>query len=129
MKNWLRGISFILIGCILFSFLTEVLQNKSPVTQKGIAGYYCEKENTLDFIFVGNSVTYSAINPAILWEEYGITSYNFAVSEQNIPISYYYIEEALKKQQPKAIVLNVTSGANHIELRDSMLHVNLDYLP
>ncbi|MGN0366661.1 MAG: hypothetical protein ACI4E5_12085 [Suilimivivens sp.] len=128
-KWWWRASSFILIGGVGFAILSGILQGKSLITQKGIDGYFAEEQNSLDFVFIGNSMTYSAINPAVLWQEYGITSYNFAVSEQIIPISYYYIEEALKTQSPKAIVLNVMSGGNQIELRDSMMHVNLDYLP
>ena len=42
----------------------------------------------------------------MLWEEYGIASYNLCSAEQPFWVSYYTIKEALKTQHPKVILLD-----------------------
>ena len=130
---FLRFTSFLLIFAALFWLTTEILKDKRveleyDVTSK-VKGFYEEPENSLDFIFVGSSQLYAAIAPNVLFEEYGITSYDFAANEQPMWISYYYIKEALKHQNPKAIVLDVfTMYGNEYE-KEGATHINLDDLP
>ena len=76
-------------------------------TTRKVEGFYAEEENSLDFVFVGSSQMFTTVVPAVLWEEYGMTSYDFGANEQPMYLSYYYIKEALKYQNPKAIVLEV----------------------
>ena len=78
---------------------------------------------------LGSSQLYADIAPAVLFSEYGITSYDFCANEQPLWISYYYIKEALKHQKPKAIVLDVFTvyGAEYEE--EGVNHINIDDLP
>ena len=132
-----RLLCFVLIFCLLFHLVSAVLRDKrvegeyNPTTK--IKGFYKEERNSLDFVFIGSSQLYAHIAPAVLWQEYGITSYDFAANEQPLWVSYYYIKEALKYQKPKAIVLEVFTvygedyeeeGGNHINLDDLPLSVN-----
>ena len=102
----IRFISFCVIFCLLFSLVSSVLRDKrvvgeyNPTTK--IRGFYQEEKDSLDFVFVGSSQLYAHIAPAVLWRDYGITSYDFAANEQPLWISYFYIKEALKTQKPKA---------------------------
>ncbi len=130
---FLRLTSFLLIFAVLFYVATEVLKDKRveleyDVTAK-VKGFYEEPDNSLDFVFVGSSQLYADIAPNVLFEEYGITSYDFAANEQPLWISYYYIKEALKHQNPKAIVLDVFTvyGADYED--EGVNHINLDDLP
>ena len=90
-----RAVLFI-ISCILWiSVLSEVMKTKmmdgfSDVTRK-INGFYSETENSLDFIFLGSSRMYSAVNPAVLWKNYGMAAYDFCCNEQSYSITYYYL--------------------------------------
>ena len=74
-----------------------------------IREFYNQKKNSLDVIFIGNSEGARAFSPITIWEEYGITSFNFGSSLQTAQIAYYKIEEILKYQKPKVIVLEVNS--------------------
>ncbi|MDD6058001.1 MAG: hypothetical protein PUB98_07070 [Clostridiales bacterium] len=133
MRKWMRGTAFVVIGSLLFTLLSEVMLTKWVFglgsIQRMIEGYRAEKEDTLDFIFFGNSRMVVSVNPAVLWDEYGITSYNYSAMAQTIPLTYYYMEEALKTQQPKAIILNVTSNGNKVGASSDELHYSLDYMP
>lgn len=136
MKRWkalIKCIAFISIFVLLFLYVQELLRDKWAegeynVTTK-VRGFYEEEENTLDVIFIGSSQMYADMAPAVLFHEYGITSYDFCANEQPMWISYYYIKEALKHQTPKVIVLDVFTvyGENYEE--EGVTHINLDDLP
>lgn len=132
-KEILRLLCFLLIFCLLFCLVSAVLRDKrvvgeyNPTTK--IRGFYQEEKNSLDFVFVGSSQLYAHIAPAVLWQEYGMTSYDFAANEQPLWISYYYIKEALKYQKPKAVVLEVFTIYGQDYEEEGVNHINLDDLP
>lgn len=70
-----------------------------------INGFYEEEKNSLDVIFIGSSNCFCTVNPLILYDKYGITSYDFASSSQPMNISLLYLKEALKTQHPKVVAL------------------------
>lgn len=125
--------AFISIFVLLFLYVQELLRDKWAegeynVTTK-VRGFYEEKENTLDVIFIGSSQMYADMAPAVLFHEYGITSYDFCANEQPMWISYYYIKEALKHQTPKVIVLDVFTVYGEDYEEEGVTHINLDDLP
>ena len=124
----------VFLGCaaLLLYGLTVLLKDKRVTfdydTTRKVEGFYAEEKNSLDFVFVGSSQMFTSVVPAVLWEEYGITSYDFGANEQPMYLSYYYIKEALRYQTPKAIVLEV-SYCNHGEYtHEGVHHINLDDL-
>lgn len=125
-----RLVAFLIIAVVLVLEATAVLkpkrlENPYDNTRKE-RGFYMEKRNSLDLIFVGSSELFSTVNPAILEEEQGYRSYVFAGNEQPFSISYYYIMEALKYQEPQAIVLEV-SYCNWGKLpREAVVRLNFD---
>jgi hypothetical protein len=40
-------------------------------------------------------------------EEYNFAAYDFGASNQNLPITYYYLQEALKTQTPKVVMVDI----------------------
>lgn len=68
--------------------------------------FYRMKEDSIDVLFLGTSVVNNAFIPQELYDKYGIRSYNFASPEQSIPLSYCYLEEVMKYQSPKLVVLD-----------------------
>ena len=136
MKKWktaIKIIAFICIFAVLFLYVQEMLRDKWAegeynVTAK-VKGFYAEEENTLDVIFIGSSQMYADMAPGVLFHEYGITSYDFCANEQPLWISYYYIKEALKRQDPKVIVLDVFTVYGDDYEEEGVTHINLDDLP
>lgn len=129
----LRVGSFLAVFAVFFVLVTQVLQDKrvegeyNPTTK--IRGFYAEEKNTLDFVFLGSSQLYADVAPAVLFRDYGMTAYDFCANEQPLWISYYYMKEALKRQKPKAVLLDVFTvyGADYEE--EGVNHINLDDLP
>lgn len=72
-----------------------------------VDGFYAEKKNDIDLIVIGSSNSFCTVNPLVLYEEYGITAYDFGSSSQPMNISALYLKEALKKQKPKIIALEI----------------------
>lgn len=68
--------------------------------------YYGEAGGN-DVLFVGDCEVYETFVPAILWEEYGISSYVRGSPQQLVWQSYYLLEDALRYETPKAVVFNV----------------------
>ena len=136
MKKWktaIKIICFVCIFAVLFLYIQEMLRDKwvegeYNVTTK-VKGFYAEEENTLDVVFIGSSQMYADMAPAVLFHEYGITSYDFCANEQPLWISYYYIKEAFKRQNPKVIVLDVFTVYGDDYEDEGVTHINLDDLP
>lgn len=88
-----------------------------------------------EVIVLGTSQGYNGINPQVLWDEFGIPSYNYSTAAQYIGITYYYLKDILQYQKPKVIVLDIEcvtrpeeflSAANmnysFTEIKDQKLH-------
>ena len=72
-----------------------------------VDGFYAEKKNDIDLIVIGSSNSFCTVNPLVLYEEYGIAAYDFGSSSQPMNISALYLKEALKKQKPKVVALEI----------------------
>ena len=130
---FIRFAIFFLLFTGLLYLTTEVLKDKRveleyDVTAK-VKGFYAEPKDTLDFVFVDASQLYADIAPHVLFEECGLTAYDFCAHEQPLWISYYYIREALKHQKPKAIILDVFTAYGDTYEENGVNHINLDDLP
>jgi hypothetical protein len=77
-----------------------------------------QKPDTVDVVFVGSSHIYTDVNPAVLWEEYGIASYDFAGSNQPLWNSYYYMKEAIEKQHPDLVVIDMYRAIENVDVID-----------
>jgi hypothetical protein len=99
----------ILWGVILLA--TPVLMPKYvTVSREGslTEEYYASvAETNHDVIFIGDCEIYESFVPAVLWQEYGITSYLRGNAQQLVWHSYYLLEDTLRYETPKAVVFNV----------------------
>ncbi len=115
LKIIIKIIIFIIIGFVLLQIATNLLMPKWTTTKDNrmtyiMRGFYKEPKNSLDVVFMGNSDVYRGVSPIKLWDEYGIASYNYVSSGQRMWTAYYMMEECLKYQKPKLIVLNMDSA-------------------
>ena len=89
--------------------------------------YLKEPRNSVDVLYFGSSLVYCNVVPSVIWEENGIASYVMAGPEQTIPITYSYIKETCRTQNPKAIVIEVT-GMFYSQYC-SFTKANISYMP
>lgn len=113
LSNIIRCFLFFIIGIFIYQLLTYIFVPKwlnplDPATAR-IKGIYKETKNTIDVVFVGNSEGSRGYSPIYVWDNYGITSYNFGSSFQTTQVAYYKIQEMLKYQTPQIIIFEPNS--------------------
>ena len=109
-KNAIKSIIFLLLFCILVEGISIILLPFDKVKKYGIyktSAYeiVAEKDNSIDAIFLGDSLVYSSISPMEIWNSYGYTSYDCAQPAQIMPYAYDYLEAAIESQHPKLVFI------------------------
>lgn len=110
------------LGILAFLFLHIQQRLQLDMGHRGtdnITGFYEEKENSVEVLFVGASTMFCTVDPLVLYEDYGIASYDFGSSAQPFELSYLFMQEALKYQKPKVIGLEVISMFNELDPEDA----------
>lgn len=107
MKKILKGLTFLIGFILIFKFLTLLLVRKGNGYGTDVFDFYKQDKNSIDLLVLGSSHAYAAFNPYLIEEQTGYKSYVFATQQQPIWITYYYLKEALKYQNPKFVVLEV----------------------
>ena len=105
------------LGLVLYN-VDRTVRRKD---QNGILqfdNFYKLEKNSLDVLVVGSSHVYANVNPAVWWSEYGITGYILGGMAQPTWNSYYAIQEALKYQRPKVIVVDIIRTVESREFAD-----------
>lgn len=62
-------------------------------------------EDSIDILFIGNSRSFCSIDPRIIDDLLGTNSFVLGISAESIITTYYELEEAIKTQSPKYVVL------------------------
>ncbi len=124
-----KGIAKIILFLGIFGFLfaksEQILKlNMGHRGTDSVKGFYEEKENSIEVLFVGASTMFCTADPLVLYEEYGIAAYDFGSSAQPFELSYLFMQEALKTQKPKVIGLEVLSIFNELDANKAE---NLNY--
>ena len=107
-KEWCALAVSLLVLALLVGFLTVLLTPKQHDYGSTWGHYLAEEESALDVLFFGSSLVYCNVAPGTLWQETGLTSYVLAGPEQTMPMTYYYVKEALKTQSPQVVFVEVT---------------------
>ncbi|MBQ3932958.1 MAG: hypothetical protein II653_04320, partial [Lachnospiraceae bacterium] len=64
-----------------------------------------EKNDTIDVIVLGDSLSYTTVSPMQIWEEYGYAVFDAGAPGQNINETLEVLEISLEKQHPKMALL------------------------
>ena len=81
----------------------------------------------MDYLWLGSSYAYCDVNPAVIYDETGLTGYVLAGPEQTLSQTYWYLRQALETQRPSAVVLE--ASALHFAKYQNYTQVNVGYLP
>jgi len=106
---FLRSGIFLFLFFTLFYYISEVFFPKwedIDNTKPGIETFYDQPKNSIDVLFFGTSSFRNGISPLTIWEETGYTSYLRATTGQHPLVTYFYIVESLKFQNPEVIVVD-----------------------
>lgn len=110
MKSFFKGVLFLVILLIMIEFyLYSMVPNKANYKEFGVYNVteyelMDEKKDTVDVIFLGDSLIYSSISPMVIWNDYGYTSFDCSGPAQTIKNSYNYLKVAIDSQHPKIVL-------------------------
>lgn len=126
MKNYLKPIIFSIILIVFIIILGKLFAPKNNSITSGMMdikanGILGEKENTLDVIFIGDSLTYSSFIPLLMYKENGFTSYVCGTHAQRMFDSYKFLEKSIEKQKPKIVVLETNALFRKYSLKKDII--------
>ena len=106
-KNVVACIAFVTIFFLLFSHVQNVFELK-----EGCYGKYDDynnmEKNSINVMFYGNSRTNRGLNPVIIDEISGTTSYNYGIQGLRASNMYFRFIDTLTTQNPQLIVLETS---------------------
>jgi hypothetical protein len=109
-KNLLR-IAYILLTVVSFWYWNGVMCIKNDDGIEQAKAMYYQPKDSVDVVMMGSSHIHYDIDTGILWKNYGISSFDYSAAEQPLWITYYYLREICKYQDPKVVVLDLYSPA------------------
>ena len=103
-----RAAVFIIITTLLFVYLNRVFTLENSDSNKQIMnGFYAEKEETIDVLYLGTSATNRYFIPPKAYNDAGIAAFNLAT--MGLPMLFVpnLVEEAEKTQSPKLYIIEL----------------------
>lgn len=89
-------------------FLMLIPYNNRIETSR-IRNFYKEPEDTLDVVLLGASEVFAGFCPGLAYEEYGFTSYDYAISQNYPELLKPQLEEVLRTQSPQVVVVDLNT--------------------
>ena len=100
-----RALAFFCVLLLAVSGFTSLFCFKYNEVIYSLETFYEQEENTVDVLIIGSSHAFENINTAVLYDDFGVASFNLGSSIQPMWNSYHYLVEALKTQSPSLVVL------------------------
>lgn len=124
----IKVLIFVILLAAILKKCEDVLSIKDEKSR--ISSFYEEEEDSLGAVFIGSSHMFVTVYPFQLWEEYGIQSTVLGGNGMGIPMEYYCVKEAIRKQQPDVIVVDLYKAYLDKKLEHiSFTHNMADALP
>ena len=114
--NFIKMLIIIATAVVIVCVLSKILVLKSEDGINQFDALYKQPENSIDVFFVGSSKVYCDIATGVLWEKYGIASFDLGGAEAPAWVSYYQLKEALRRQRPKVICYEVSVPAMYPDI-------------
>ena len=106
----------------LCSALVMPKRTERELREGRLSGEYYGEAGDHDVLFLGDCEIYESFIPAVLWNEYGITSYVRGTPSQLVWQSYHILEDTLRYETPKIVVYNVQALVNGENKKDEQMN-------
>lgn len=123
LKTGLLLVIFIILLMIVCKVVVRLADERNYSL---IAGFYEERKNSLDAIYLGSSSAYAFWVAPVAWKEYGISVFPFASSGQPLEAAQSLVKEARKTQPDALYIVSVTGPVN---ITPQIIHCLVDYFP
>lgn len=132
-KNFIKFCTFVALTFFLFVkagdvFVVESVNKGSKQGQTYTTlGFYELPKNSIDVLFMGDSTLLNGISPMELWNKAGIVAYNGSVYSTRTYATYYLLQEALKTQTPKVVVIDPDTMFYKYEFYEPLQRAHINY--
>ncbi len=94
-------------------------------------GYLSLEDGSVDTLLIGSSQVMRDISPKTLTEEYGLSAYTRATTVQAPSVSYYYLDDALERQNPKVVLADFSALYTDYDpdYREPYVRYAFDWMP
>lgn len=111
--------------------LVGLLGKTTDIVQRKASDYkynpFFEHTEDFDVIFMGSSHVINAIFPMELWNDYGITSYNFGGHGNHLATTYWVLRNSLDYTKPKVVVIDCLALGSMQKTSDNFSNVHLSF--
>lgn len=109
MKNVVKSILFAVILVIILELITIMFIPKYSIKKYGFQNTVKyeileEEPDTIDVIYLGDSLVYSSISPMEIWNKYGYTGFDCAKAAESIANTYKHLKLAIEHEHPKIVM-------------------------
>lgn len=121
-----KGAAFLLLLALTLMALEPIFRPKDNRKEAGMNyvsanSYLAEPEDSIDVLFLGDSMTYSSYSPLDMWEQQGFAGYVSAVGGGRMNTAYNTLCRALQSQSPKVVVLEAHVAARYTPGNEALL--------
>lgn len=106
MKLLLNSIAIALVVLLFVQFagyLVRPLESDGPIAY--INSFHNMPEGIVEVMGFGSSHMWRGLDPRIMYQEYGIAAYNYGCNWQKCNTTSLFIQDALRSQSPKVILI------------------------
>lgn len=114
-----KTLCFLLLLIMVLSRADGVLSIKAFDGLYTMEKFYEQEDESVDLLVMGSSHAFVGVDPGLLWEEFGIPSYDLGGGAQPFWNTYYFLKEALKTQKPRLVVLDAFAATFTEEYGDN----------
>ena len=139
MKNYSRHLIRLISAAALLAaliicigFVQRYLCIPNTTDDYRIIRFHKEPANTIDVLFIGSSSTYTGFSSAHAYDRFGFTSYPYALAGSSCVMWKPALQDAMRTQKPKLVVLDVFGGGYAPELlgtRNGPLYIISNHSP
>lgn len=134
MKNIVSSVLFLLGLVLLLVLASRFFEPKNNMESYGMEdqranGILAEPEQTIDVLFLGDSVSYCSVIPVQIWRDHGITSYMCGTSLQQLYYTKEFLYKAFETQSPKVVMLEGTPIFNNFMYKENVRNAAERMLP
>ena len=94
------------LACLVW-FAQENLFFYEDANTRRIERFYLEEENTIDVVVMGASETFTGFAPGYAYENFGFTSYMYAMDSNTGTTYLTQLKEIMKHQDPQVVFVDV----------------------
>ncbi len=113
--------------------LGHILQPKDNPQDDGLPesrayGFRAEPDNTLDAVFLGDSLASTAFSPMRIWSDTGVTSFVCSVNGEQVSYAYIMLRDFFKTQKPRVVFLETEMLYNDFDVWKAVKQLVKDQL-